>query len=331
LAGNRAGSVTTVRRVLRFYSWQREACENQVNCFWQTHPETVMGSTRIKIFFTLGLSMGHLYRLRAGWEGEHLAHYLLSRFSFVAQPTTVADDVGSDFYCTIFEILESNPPTVEARTSFAIQVKTNANKIEAHNKITYLHHLEIPFFLGVIDQAESELKIYSAEHFPMMTATFGLRDKLGLVPVEDNVPPYWDGKSDPSGVTLNCYFVCSFNASEGREEIRPKVEKVLDLCRRASANISSRRLEENIYHWSNGAISINAGPGSATHFRDNFYKRLAEAFFNFAWILENEPTKFSHEEFNIYEQLYIALSKKVPMSPMINVAHGPYRHLQELL
>jgi hypothetical protein len=84
--------------------------------------------------------MPHLYRPRVGWEGERLAHYLLSRFSFVAQPTTIADDVGSDFYCTIFGILETQPPMVEPRTSFAIQVKSSGGKIEAHNKIEYLRH-----------------------------------------------------------------------------------------------------------------------------------------------------------------------------------------------
>ena len=114
--------------------------------------------------------MAHLYRPRAGWEAERLAHYLLSRFSFVAQPTTIADDVGSDFYCTIFEILDSNPPAVEPRTSFAIQVKSNTEKIQVHNKIAYLEHLEIPFFVGVIDQGVGEMRIYSAERLPMMFA-----------------------------------------------------------------------------------------------------------------------------------------------------------------
>ena len=52
----------------------------------------------------------HLFSLRripvrTGWEAERLARHLSSRFSFVAQPTTIADDVGSDFYCTIFDIL----------------------------------------------------------------------------------------------------------------------------------------------------------------------------------------------------------------------------------
>jgi hypothetical protein len=103
--------------------------------------------------------MPPLYRPRVGWESERLAHYLLSRFSFVAQPTSIADDVGPDFYCTIFDILDSTPPMVEPRTSFAIQVKSNVDKIEAHNKVQFLYNLEIPFFLGVANQANAELKI----------------------------------------------------------------------------------------------------------------------------------------------------------------------------
>jgi len=273
--------------------------------------------------------MGHLYRLRTGWEGERLAHYLLSRFSFVAQPTTIADDVGSDFYCTIFDILETDPPTVEARTSFAIQVKTNASRIEAHNKVKYLHHLEIPFFLGVVDQTKAELKIYSAEHFPMMTATYGLREKLWLRPVESRAEP-WDDETDPDGVTLNCYYVCAFNASEGREEIRPKVADLLNLCNRATANIGSRRVEEHIYHWHNGSVSIVAGCGSATHFRNNLYKRLAEAFFNFKWILEAEPNAFNLEEFKIYERFFIALTK-IELPPMLALAKAPYIQARQLV
>jgi len=275
--------------------------------------------------------MPHLYKLRSGWEGERLAHYLLSRFSFVAQPTTIADDVGSDFYCTIFDILDSIPPMIEPRTSFAIQVKSNADNIEAHNKVQYLHHLEIPFFLGIVDQQAAELRIYSAEHFPMMTATFGLREKLWLRPVENNgTPPYWDGESAPDGVTLNCYHVCSFNTSEGREELRPKVTQLLNLCRRATANIGSRRAEEHIYHWHQGDVSIVAGSGSAQHFRNNMYKRLAEAFFNFAWLLEAEPEGFDLDEFKAYEAFYFAL-RRFDLPPMLALANTPYVKARQLV
>ena len=47
--------------------------------------------------------MAQLYRFRKGWENENLAQYLLSRFSFIARPVSVSDDVGTDFYCTLFQ------------------------------------------------------------------------------------------------------------------------------------------------------------------------------------------------------------------------------------
>lgn len=245
--------------------------------------------------------MSHLYNPRVGWEGERLAHYLLSRFSFVAQPTTIADDVGSDFYCTIFEITASKPLQVEPRTSFAIQVKSNSRKFDVHNKIEHLQHLEIPFFVGVVDQGSSELRIYSAERLPLMFAVFGIPKKLWLRPVTENLTP-WTGTDAATGVTLNCYHVCTLTASESRAEIRPKVEKLLRLCRRTVANIGSRRAEEHIYQLDDddpSRYSIVAGPGSVKFFRDNVYKRLAEAFYNFHVMLTHSTERFELAEFKI--------------------------------
>lgn len=272
----------------------------------------------------------HLYTPRIGWEGERLAHYLLSRFSFIAQPTSIADDVGSDFYCTIFDILDSTPPMVEPRTSFAIQVKSNAQKIEAHNEIRYLHHLEIPFFLGVVDQAKAELKMYSAERFPMMTAVFGLPEKLWLRPVDNDAQP-WEGDAK-SGVTLNCYHVCTFHASEGRDEIRPKVDQLLNICRRALANIGTRRVEEHIYQLDDSAkkFSIVAGCGSVSFFRDNMYRRLAVAFYNFYYMLTRDPNLFDIAEFRVYEAFYLAL-RSVHRRESLQLAEERYREVKAVV
>ena len=153
----------------------------------------------------------------------------------------------------------------------------------------YLNHLEIPFFLGV-DQSAAELKIYSAERFPMMTAVIELPEKLWLRPVgDDSYKCAWGGADAKSGVTLNCYHVCTFSASEGRNEIRPKVAQLLKLCRRA-ANIVTRRAEEHIYQIDDEGknSSIVAGCNSVDFFRDNIYRRLAEAFYNFAYMLKRD-------------------------------------------
>ena len=77
--------------------------------------------------------------------------------------------------------------------------------------------------------------------------------------------------------------MCTFNAAENRDDIRPKVNQLLKLCRRAVNNNGTRRIEEHTYQLDDDAqrFQITAGCGSVDYFRDNLYKRLAEAFHNF--------------------------------------------------
>jgi hypothetical protein len=72
--------------------------------------------------------MPHLEKFRKGWENEHLATFLLSRIAFVANPVKVADDVGTDLFCTLFEITEGK---LFPRNSFALQAKSSAGEIDA--------------------------------------------------------------------------------------------------------------------------------------------------------------------------------------------------------
>lgn len=276
--------------------------------------------------------MSHLYRPRVGWEGERLAHYLLSRFSFVAQPTTIADDVGSDFYCTIFEVTEGEPPMIDPRTSFAIQIKTNKARIEAHNKIDFLKHLEIPFFIGIVNQTTAELRIYSGEQFPLMSAVFGYREQLWLQPVEERNGPLYEGTPDGLGAILHCPYVCSFSAGETRNDLRPKVEQLLHLCQRIVGNIGTRRAQEHIYQLDDTAHNylIVAGVGSITKFRDNMYKRLAEAFYNFEFILNNAPELFDVAEFKAYETFFLSLLQSHRRDSLILAAHR-YNELKRMV
>ena len=113
--------------------------------------------------------VAYLLTPRKGWENERLAEYLLSRFSFVAQPSSIADDLGSDFFCTIFKIIDaSGRDSLIPRSSFAIQVKSSVAKVSVDNKIDYLLGLELPFFIGVVRQSPPEMSIYSAELLPVL-------------------------------------------------------------------------------------------------------------------------------------------------------------------
>jgi hypothetical protein len=115
--------------------------------------------------------MGHLKSTRVGWENERLAEFLLSRISFIATPAKTSDDVGTDFICTLFKEQEmtgdGNKKWVELfpTQSFAIQVKTGAPSIVDITKhLGYLQALEMPFFLGFVEQQTGTLPADSWKH-----------------------------------------------------------------------------------------------------------------------------------------------------------------------
>jgi hypothetical protein len=152
-----------------------------------------------------------------------------------------------------------------------------------------------------------------------------------LRPVERD-DRFWDGEIDPEGVILNCYPVCTFSASEGREELGPKVEQLVRPCRRAVNNIGTRRIEEHIYLMDNDAknFQIVAGCGSVNFFRDNIYIRLAEAFYNFEYMLNYDPPLFNLAEFRIYEALHLAVVAANPRQSL-QLAHNMYLQIRAIL
>ena len=127
--------------------------------------------------------MPHLLTTRRGWENEHLATFLLSQISYLAHPLTVADDLGVDLLCTLFE-----PRTVKnsklhfPKQAFAIQIKSNEKPVNVAGKQEYLKDLEVPFFLGVVERETSSLDIYSGELIPNFFCAKGTNVALKLNP-----------------------------------------------------------------------------------------------------------------------------------------------------
>src|SRR5688572_30098168 len=89
-----------------------------------------------------------------GWENEHLARFLLSRLAFVSSPLTVGDDVGTDLFCTLFERQHRNErDLILPRSSISVQVKSSRDTLDVTTRIEYLERLEVPYYIGVVDQA----------------------------------------------------------------------------------------------------------------------------------------------------------------------------------
>lgn len=255
--------------------------------------------------------MGHLASFRIGWENERLALFLLSRLSFVAHPSNVGDDVGSDFFCTLFEReQQANSEMLVARNSFAIQVKSNADVFDATNKLKYLDGLELPFLVGVVDQQMLSLAVFSGEYLPIFLAKQEPAKRLRIEPTKQSVSvgTYCDTLADCDYI-LKMPYVLTFEAKDDRRTSEEKSQQLKDLCSRIHFNIAARTNKEYMFHVSGRPPYILAGPGSATTFRNNFYLRLAEVFYNFEWSLGHQPEAFDRREFEIYEKCYSELSR----------------------
>lgn len=253
--------------------------------------------------------MSHLLTMRKGWQSEHLAKFLLSQMAFIANPSLVADDIGSDFICTLFQIQEKKTKDyLIPKNSFAIQIKSNSRKVNLTKKIAYLSELEVPYFIGTIDKSNLTLTIYSGEYFTQFISLI-TPNKLHALFKENRSLDYFE---DLGRRAYNLFFpkVFSISPNLSKEEIKSKNEIFSSICTQIQENISSRRNKEYIFkHIDSKLISIITGRDSANIFRYNFFLRLAEYFKNLDWIFENRSSEFNQMEFDILEDLFLQIKK----------------------
>lgn len=259
--------------------------------------------------------MAHLSSFRKGWENERLASFLLSRFSFVAQPLSVADDLGIDYLCTTFErkyaSVVARQTSLDPGATFGIQIKSNAKCIElkakSESKIRYLCGLDVPFFVGVVDQERLRMDLYSAELLPFLTPLIGVPELLRFRLLRNRTPVTkveWETQCKGNPPTVPCSWVCGMLAQDSPSTIQGYSERMTGICRRVRSNISSRVNGEHLYEFDgHGTPYIMAGPGSALDFRKNMLKRLAETIFNLGRIHNQQHGDFDVHEFMAYEEL----------------------------
>jgi len=163
----------------------------------------------------------------------------------------------------------------------------------------------LPFFVGVIDQSNLQLSLYSGEYLPIFFSHYGIPKglKLSLEQSQVTFENYCEVK--PEGkFTLRMPHVVNLEAKEDRESIAGKALVLSQLCSRMLQNISSRKTQEYVFKLGDDRVTIFAGPGSAQTFRNNFYYRLAEVFYNFEWLYRNERAQFNLGEYQLFGRFY---------------------------
>jgi hypothetical protein len=255
--------------------------------------------------------MPHLATFRKGWESENLARFILHKFSFLSQPTNVADDMGSDFFCTLFQIQkEGRQEYLMPKNSFVIQIKSNIKSIDVSDKVQYLNNLEIPFFVGVVSRSELTLTIYSGEFIQFLFSAIGIPEKIKIELCDRSMVKDGGGffrETGDSSFEILFPKVITIGANSNREELKDKVLKLSDICSIIQDNIASKRSQEYIfkqYGTTPEVVTIYAGSGSVKVFRKNFNARLAEVFYNLNWVYQNFPQQFNLKEYQIYADLF---------------------------
>jgi len=229
----------------------------------------------------------HLARPHRGWENEHLATFLLSRIAFVSSPITVGDDVGTDLLCTLFEAATRNEkPILLPRSSLAVQVKSNSKPVSIFPPLDYLDRLEVPYYLGVVDQKRLTMDLFSARFLPVVLSLKGPDSKIRLKPVKEFDRHY--RPVDKRGVTtLLCHKVATLDAHDDAHATSKAASAIRDDAAAALQAIASRLNKEYIFEITGTELEVIAGPGSASTFRHSFFKRLAEVYYNLSMLLES--------------------------------------------
>lgn len=269
--------------------------------------------------------MPHLACMRPGWENEHLASYILSRVAFIAKPMTVADDLGTDLLCTLFDVAEhENREYLVPRNSIAIQVKSSGGTIDATRHLDYLSRLEVPYYVGVADRGTLSLTVYSARYLPLALAYRGQPVRLRLVLMSAASEAYTG--ADDIGYDVHCPQVTVLRATDTREGLRLAVEPLRRDSNEALNAVVSRLSNEFIFDSPQG-LRVLAGEGSATVFRENFHRRLAEVFFNFDWLLRNGG-EVDEAELRIFEQFWSTLQGR-QLPSYLHAAHGAFERTRQ--
>lgn len=283
--------------------------------------------------------MPHLGSFRKGWQSENLARFMLYKFSFVAHPTTIADDVGSDFFCTLFEVQrEGRNDYLLPRNSFALQVKSNADNIDVTSKLGYLEGLEIPFFVGVVDRDRLELTLYSGEYIPAFFSYKGVPKALQLELCERAAikgPDDYFIASGSGSYVLRFPKVAELEATSEDDELRTQVEIIRRTCSLVHESIARKKSGRYIFKEQREdgyLVMAFAGRTSIQLYRNNMVESLAEAFLNLKWLYEKCRREFIEQEFRAYEVFLHHLDELEPYyGPVPEYVWSYYEELRQLI
>lgn len=234
---------------------------------------------------------------RVGWENEHFAAAILSKFCFISAPVKIGDDTGFDFMCTLFEERGND---LMPKNSFMIQIKSSARGFskEIKKRQEMIEKLQIPYMVGIIDKETKTLTIYSGEGLCSFFA-LGSRKKVVMELKESMVRSFL--KETEKQIRVIFPKVLKVKINSEYKDI-PNLKEFEEVLIRSQKNISRMKNNSFIFLTPTGEKVIYYGPTSAKHFLPNFIDTAAETVVNLEKITIDK-TKVSNEDVKKLEDL----------------------------
>lgn len=259
--------------------------------------------------------MPHLKQFRVGWQNENLARFILYKFAFVAEPTKVADDIGVDFFCTLFTTEQTERHVfLVPKSAFAIQVKPETQSLDLTKHLAYLNQLELPYFVGMANPNDMTLSIYSGEYLQHFFLLKGDKDRITSEPHKigakfcerDFDPEQWLEQKGNGEFVLLFPKVVIMDAKDSDDLLPEKVQVIQAVVKSVAENIALRASDRaTLKIYGTSLLQCFAGEYSAKHFQDNFVYGFIEVFGNLAWLINNvENPDVVVRHFLMYEAMY---------------------------
>jgi hypothetical protein len=267
--------------------------------------------------------MSQLRSFRLGWQSQNLARFILYKFCFLTEPVQVADDIGVDYICTLFETRKrGNNDELLPRNSFAIQVKSEGEisptkRLDLSPHLAYLERLELPYFLGIVNRDHLKLTIYSGEFLTAFFAYRGLPSRLEVElcqPLPPEKTDDWLKDIAGNGFLLKFPMVAEITASVGDDELRATVDLMHHLCSTMLGNIAAKLQGLHIFNARDpGQRLLFASAKSFEIFQDGLQQHLAQIFFHLNFLYTQSPAQGRPDVetlFRLYERFYNDLASR---------------------
>jgi hypothetical protein len=277
-----------------------------------------------------------LLSYRKGWQAQNIAKVILYEFSFLSEPVYVADDIGTDFLCTFFEKVRSGKnKKLFPKNSFFIQIKSGhkiGDCISITKYLPFLKEMELPFIIGIVNNTDLSLSLFSGELLPHFFAKYGLPaclqakliDTPQIRPDGDSWLNFeeWGKTYADNKFELLFPKITELSLLQKESVFEGRVKLLEDKCRIISQNLTSFRNQEYIFIDTVTMFPVfhtRSNNEWTENIEQNIQIRLAEMFYHLYFLYsQGEESKSKVKQmFPLYERIFLLLtqsSKKEPLS-----------------